>query len=189
MAILKVAQLGHPILRQMARELKPKEIQTDKIQRLIDDMIETMHEYDGVGLAAPQVHESIQLAIMEIVDNERYPEAEDVPITVFINPKITFLTSETMEVWEGCLSVEGLRGAVSGPRHIRLQALDRHGKTIDREYQGFPAVAIQHETDHLFGKVFLDRMSDMTKLAFLPEFRKYVLPAMEDDGEDVVIDE
>src|SRR5665213_17911 len=175
MAILKVAQLGHPILRKLAKKVPAKEIKTERIQMLIDDMIETMREYEGVGLAAPQVHESLQIAIMEIGDNPRYPDEESVPTTVFINPVITFLTEEKMEVWEGCLSVTGLRGAVSRPSRIRLQALDRDGQEIDREYEGFPAVAIQHETDHLFGKVFLDRMTDMTKLAFVDEYRKYHL--------------
>jgi peptide deformylase len=183
MAILKVAQLGHPILRQVANEVPEKEIKTPRIQRLIDDMIETMREYDGVGLAAPQVHESLQIAVMEINDNPRYPGEGAVPTTVFINPKITFLTEEKIEIWEGCLSVKGLRGAVQRPSKIRLQALDRNGKKIDQEYEGFPAVAIQHETDHLFGKVFLDRMTDMTKLSFVDEFRKYHLSDGEPDVE------
>ncbi len=185
MAILKVAQLGHPILRLILRliaeKLAVKDIKNPQIQILIDDMVETMREYDGVGLAAPQVHESLQIAVMEINDNPRYPGEGSVPVTVFINPVITPLTDKTMEVWEGCLSVVGLRGAVSRPSKIRLQALDRNGKAIDREYEGFPAVAIQHETDHLFGKVFLDRMTDMTKLAFLGEYRKYHLASSKPD--------
>ncbi len=175
MSILKVAQLGHPILRQVAKEVSPKDIATPRIQKLIDDMIETMREYDGVGLAAPQVHESLQIAVMEINGNPRYPDEAAVPTTVFINPKITFLTEKTMGVWEGCLSVRGLRGLVYRPDKIRLQALDRKGNKIDQEYEGFPAVAIQHETDHLFGKIFLDRVEDTTKLAFLDEFRRYHL--------------
>jgi peptide deformylase len=176
MAIRKVAQLGHPVLRKIAKEVPVKDIGSPRIQQLIDDLIDTMREYDGVGLAAPQVHESLQIAVMEIVgENPRYPDNDEVPVTVFINPKITPLTDETMEVWEGCLSVHGLRGLVARPNKIRLEALDRHGKKIDREYVGFPAVAVQHETDHLFGKVFLDRMTDMTKLAFLDEYRKYHL--------------
>lgn len=185
MAILKVAQLGHPILRQVGRELTAKEIKLPVVQKLIDDMVDTMREYEGVGLAAPQVHESLQIAVMEIPgDNARYPDQEEVvPVTVFINPKITFLTEETLEFWEGCLSVKGIRGAVKRPRHIRLQALDRDGNKIDREYEGFPAIAIQHETDHLFGKVFLDRITDMTKIAFLDEYRKYHLEPDEEDLE------
>lgn len=167
--------MGHPILRKMARELSESEITSSEIQTLIDDMIDTMHEYDGVGLAAPQVHQSLQIAVMEIQNNPRYPSKDDVPITVFINPKITILTKETMEVWEGCLSVAGLRGAVRRPNHIRLQAFGRQGEKIDREYEGFPAVCIQHETDHLFGKLFIDKVADPSKLAFLDEYRRYHL--------------
>lgn len=176
MAILKVAQMGHPILREVAKKVTEKEIKTPRIQQLIDDMIETMREYDGVGLAAPQVHESLQIAVMEIAgENPRYPDEEEVPTTIFINPVITPLTEETMGIWEGCLSVKGLRGLVFRPNHIRLEALDRHGKKVTKEYKGFPAVAVQHETDHLFGKLFIDRIEDFSKLAFMDEFRKYHL--------------
>jgi peptide deformylase len=175
MSILKVAQLGHPILRQLAQKVDAKDLATPETQTLIENMIETMREYDGVGLAAPQVHVSQQIAVMEIGDNPRYPDQEREPVTVFVNPVITPLTTDTIEVWEGCLSVAGLRGAVSRPSKIRLQALDRFGKSVDREYEGFSAVAIQHETDHLFGKVFLDRMTDMTRLSFIDEYRRYHL--------------
>jgi len=171
--ILKVAQLGHPILREISKPVPEKKITSPDLQGFIDDLIETMREYDGVGLAAPQVHVGLQIAVMEINDNSRYPDEENVPVTVFINPVITPLTEETMSVWEGCLSVRGLRGLVSRPKKIRLQALDRHGKKIDKTFEGFPAIAVQHEVDHLFGKVFLDRMTDRTKLAFLEEFRRY----------------
>ena len=168
--------MGHPILRKVAKKLTEKEIHTPFIQQLIDDMIDTMREYDGVGLAAPQVHESRQIAVLEITeDNPRYPEEELVPTTIFINPVVTPLTKKTMGVWEGCLSVKGLRGLVHRPEHIKLEALDRHGKKIVQEYKGFAAVAIQHETDHLFGKIFVDQMADMTKLAFIDEFKKYHL--------------
>ncbi len=158
MSILKIAQMGHPILRETAAEVAVQDIKSSGVQKLIDDMIETMREYHGVGLAAPQVHESLQIAVMEIDENPRYPGEEFIPTTVFINPKITFLTEKTMEVWEGCLSVPGLRGAVSRPIKIRLEALGRHGEKLDQIYEGFLAVAIQHETDHLFGKLYVDRM-------------------------------
>jgi peptide deformylase len=176
MSILKVAQLGHPILRKVAKTLTEKEINTPFIQQLIEDMIDTMREYDGVGLAAPQVHESRQIAVMEITEaNPRYPDEEEIPITIFINPIVTPLTKKTMGVWEGCLSVKGLRGLVHRPEHIKLEALDRHGKKIVQEYRGFPAVAVQHETDHLFGKLFVDNITDMTKLAFIDEFKRFHL--------------
>ncbi len=180
MAIRKVAQLGHPVLRLVAKKVPENKIKSPEIQQLIDDLIETMHEYSGVGLAAPQVHESLQIAVMEVNDNPRYPDEQEIPITVFINPLITPLTKQKLEFWEGCLSVQGLRGAVSRPKKIRLQALDRNGKKIDKEYEGFAAIAIQHEVDHLFGKVFIDRIEDTTKLAFLDEFRKYHLETAEE---------
>ncbi len=168
--------MGHPILRVVAKKLSEKEIHSELTQNLIDDMIETMREYDGVGLAAPQVHQSLQIAVMEITsDNPRYPDEESVPTTVIINPIITPLTEETLGIWEGCLSVRGLRGLVYRPKHIRLEALDRKGKKWTKEYKGFPAVAVQHETDHLFGKLFLDRITDFSKLAFMEEFKKYHL--------------
>jgi peptide deformylase len=174
MAIRKVAQMGHPILRKVAKKLKPADIKTEKVQTLINDMIDTMREYDGVGLAAPQVHESLQIAVMEI--------GEEVPVTVFINPVITPLTDEVLEVWEGCLSVSNMRGAVQRPSKIRLQALDRKGKAFDKVYEGFTAIAVQHETDHLFGTLYIDKLVSTKKLAFTTEYQRYHL-----DGEDVEV--
>lgn len=185
MAILKVAQMGHPILRKIAEKVSPKDISNPGIQMLIDDMIDTMHEYEGVGLAAPQVHVSLQIAVIEIAPNPRYPQQtteEAGPITVFINPVITALTEEKMEVWEGCLSVRGMRGAVQRPSKIRLQALGRKGEKIDKVYEGFSAIAIQHETDHLFGTLYIDKLVSTKKLAFNQEYQRYHL-----QGEDVEV--
>ena len=188
MAILKVAQMGHPILRELAQKLSPKDIKLPEVQKLISDMIETMREYDGVGLAAPQVHEGLQIAVMEINDNPRYPGEAAVPVTVFINPVITALSEELMEVWEGCLSVPGLRGAVQRPKKIRLQALDGEGQQVDKIYEGFSAIAIQHETDHLFGTLYVDRLVSTKQLAFMNEYQRYHLtPHAEDDAEDVEV--
>jgi peptide deformylase len=175
MAILKVARLGHPILRELTAPLSPQQLQSSEIQKFIDDMIQTMKEYDGVGLAADQVHESKQIAVLEVVDNPRYPEKPKVPLTVLVNPKITPLTEETEDDWEGCLSVPDLRGKVPRYKSIRVQALDREGKELDFVAQGFHARVIQHEWDHLNGKVYLDRMRDFSTLAFLTEFARYWL--------------
>jgi peptide deformylase len=183
MAILKVAQMGHPILRQVSKKVEIKEITHPSTRKLIADMIETMREYNGVGLAAPQVHESLQIAVMEINDNPRYPDEETVPVTVFINPVITPLTEELMEVWEGCLSVPGMRGAVKRPSKIRLQALNERGEQIDKIYEGFSAIAVQHETDHLFGVLYVDRLVDSKQFAFTPEYLKYHLTVNEVDDE------
>lgn len=171
--ILKVARLGHPVLRQIAEPVSPDQITTPGVQQLIDDMIDTLYEYDGAGLAAPQVHVSYQIVVMEVGKNPRYPEAPSIPLTVYINPEITPLTEDTDEDWEGCLSVPGLRGQVPRYTKIRLRAYDRQGERIDFVTEGFHARVIQHECDHLQGKVYLDRMRDMSSLTFIEEFVKY----------------
>ncbi len=173
--ILKVARLGHPVLRQIAAPLPPDRITTAAVQQFIDDMIATMHEYDGAGLAAPQVHVSQQIVVMKVAKNPRYPEAPDIPLTVYINPEITPLTEVMDEDWEGCLSVPGMRGRVPRYTHIRLRAYDRHGKRVDFVAEDFHARVIQHECDHLQGKVYIDRMRDTSSLMFLEEFMKYGL--------------
>jgi peptide deformylase len=176
MAILKVARLGHPVLRKITAPLSVSEIQSAPIQKFIDDMIETMKEYNGVGLAADQVHESKQIAVLEVADNPRYPEKPPVPLTVLINPQITPLSEETEEDWEGCLSIPDLRGKVPRYKRIRVQALDRNGSEMSFAACDFHARVIQHEWDHLNGKVYLDRMRDLSSLAFLAEFARYCLP-------------
>lgn len=173
--ILKVARLGHPVLRKIAAPVPVERITTPEVQRFIDDLIETMYEYDGAGLAAPQVHVSQQIVAMEVNRNPRYPEAPPIPLTVYINPVITPLTEDMDEDWEGCLSVPGLRGRVPRYINIRFQAYDRQGKCVDFEAVGFHARVIQHECDHLQGKVYLDRMRDMRSLTFVEEFAKYGL--------------
>jgi peptide deformylase len=176
MAILKVARLGHPVLRNIASPLSIAEIRSAPMQRLIDDMIETMKEYSGVGLAADQVHESRQIAVLEVSDNPRYPDKPRVPLTVLINPRITQLSEETEEDWEGCLSIPDLRGRVPRFKSIRVQACDREAQELDFVAHGFHARVIQHEWDHLNGKVYLDRMRDLSSLAFLAEFARFWLP-------------
>ncbi len=173
MAILKVAHLGNPILRQVAEPVPPEAIGAPEIQRFIDDLIETMVEYDGAGLAAPQVHVSKQIVAFQVEDNPRYPEAEGIPLTVLINPKITPLSKHSDEDWEGCLSVPDLRGKVPRYTLIRIEAYDRAGKKLNYTAKDFHARVVQHECDHLIGKVFLDRMRSMESLSFLREFARY----------------
>jgi len=175
MSILKVTRLGHPVLRKVAEPLPAPELQSPAWQKFIDDMVETMKEYDGVGLAADQVHTSKQIAVLEVADNPRYPEKPKVPLTVLVNPKITPLTEETEDDWEGCLSIPDLRGKVPRYKNIRVQALDRDGKELDFIANDFHARVIQHEWDHLNGKVYLDRMRDLSTLTFLTEFARYWL--------------
>lgn len=182
MAILKVARMGHPVLRQKARDLTAAEIRSPEIQRLIEDMVETMHEYSGIGLAAPQVHMPLQLAVIEFEeDNDRYPEMGEQPLGVYINPKITVLDDQEQSYWEGCLSVPELRGLVHRPRKIRVDYLDRDAKPKKIEAEGFLATVFQHELDHLAGKLFVDRMKDMTKLAFIQEYQRFHAPTEDDE--------
>jgi peptide deformylase len=173
MSILKVARLGHPVLRKIAAPVSRREIQLPSFQKFIDNMIETMKEYDGVGLAADQVHESKQIAVLEVADNRRYPDKPNVPLTILINPTIAPLTEEMEEDWEGCLSIPEMRGRVPRYKSIRVQAIDRHGKELEFIALDFHARVIQHEWDHLNGKVYLDRMSDLSTLTFLTEFARY----------------
>jgi peptide deformylase len=181
MSILKVARLGHPVLRRVTAPLSQVDLQSAAVQQLIDDMVETMKEYDGVGLAADQVHESKQLAVLEVADNPRYPSKPNVPLTVLVNPSVTPLSDETEDDWEGCLSIPELRGKVPRYRRIRVAGWDRHGRELDFIAEDFHARVIQHEFDHLHGKVYLDRMRDLSTLTFLQEFSRYGLRPDEQD--------
>ena len=181
MAILKVARLGHPVLRKVAEPIPIKEIRAPEIQRLIDDMVETMREYNGAGLAANQVHVLKQVCVIEVNGNPRYPEAPNVPLTVLINPVVTPLAAEMEEGWEGCLSVPDMRGMVSRYTAVRLEAYDRTGKKLDVIAKEFFARVIQHETDHLNGIVYVDRMRDLSTLTHLAEWNKYWLGNVEQD--------
>ncbi|MEO6213106.1 MAG: peptide deformylase [Vicinamibacterales bacterium] len=177
MSILKVARMGHPVLRARARPLEAAEIRSSRIQQLIDDMFDTMKEYQGVGLAAPQVHESVRLFVAGISrgtdEDDDDEDGEDVPLMELINPEITAVGRETVEDWEGCLSIPDIRGRVSRAEKIVVRAYNRTGKRIEVRATGFTARVIQHETDHLDGVLFLDRMKEFGSLTFLDEFGKY----------------
>jgi peptide deformylase len=173
MGILKVAKLGNPVLRKKSDPVDRREIAQQDFQHLIDDMIETMREYDGVGLAAPQVHVSKQIAVIEAKGSARYPESPDIPLLVVINPSVVSMSKEKREGWEGCLSVDNLRGRVPRSTRMEVKALDRHGKEIHLDASGFLAVVLQHEIDHLMGYVYLDRMSDLSTLTHMREFYRH----------------
>ncbi len=181
MAILKVARMGHPVLRARARPIEPAEIGSPRIQQLIDDMLETMQEYQGVGLAAPQVHESVRVFVAGFApddDPDDDPNNDDessrgVPLMALINPEITPIGSDLVEDWEGCLSIPDIRGRVPRSRQISVRAYDRRGKRIELTAGGFTARVIQHETDHLDGVLFFDRMTSFETLTFLDEFGRY----------------
>lgn len=181
MAILKVARLGHPILRQVAEAIPVSAIRSPEIQRLIDDMVETLREHDGAGLAAPQVHVSKRLCVIEVQQNPRYPDAPEIPLAIYINPVWTSLTEEIEEDWEGCLSVPDMRGKVPRYTAVRLEAYGRDAKKVNLVAKEFQARVIQHETDHLEGKVYLDRMRDFSTLTHLAEWSRYWLPIREQE--------
>ena len=167
MAIREILRMGNPILLKEAE--KVKKFDTPEIHELIKDMIETMKDAQGAGLAAPQVGESIQLVIFGVDKNERYPDAEEVPFTVLINPVITPLTQEKEDDWEGCLSVPGMRGVVPRYKTINYKGFDQYGNEINRDAEGFHARVVQHECDHLFGILYPSRIENMKLFGFHDE--------------------
>ena len=169
MSILKVARMGHPVLRRKARPLGPDEIRSPAFQQLIDDLFETMAECQGIGLAAPQVHEGVRLFVAGYDEGE----VQGVPRMALINPEITVVDETVTEDWEGCLSIPDIRGRVPRPREIRVRALDRVGKRIEVQARGYTARVIQHETDHLDGILFFDRMTSFETLTYLDEFGRF----------------
>ncbi len=171
--ILKVARLGHPVLRKKARAVTPAVIRQPGFRAFLSDLIQTMQEYDGVGIAAPQVHVSSQVAVIKVDRNSRYPKAPKIPLTVLINPRVKPAGKAEEKGWEGCLSVEGLRGRVPRWRSVEVEAYDAQGKRMRFTASGFFARVIQHEWDHLQGRVFLDRMRDLSTLTHLTEYTRY----------------
>src|SRR5688572_18828106 len=169
MSILKVARMGHPVLRQRAQPLDRTTLRNPLVQKLIDDMIETMHEYHGVGLAAPQIHEGVRLFVA-MLDDDPGPDSQAVAL---INPEISPNGSNREEGWEGCLSIPDIRGMVPRYTDITVKALDRDGKNIELRLKNFPARVAQHETDHLDGVLFFDRMASMQSLTYLEEFSRF----------------
>jgi len=176
MAILDIIRLGHPVLREIAKPLREEEIGSPEIEQLIEDMIETLHNSGGIGLAAPQVNCSLQLAIVEITDSEgRYGELPLQALEIYINPVISVVSPEEEGFWEGCLSIPGLRGFVQRPQHIRIDYLNRLGEAQTITLQGFLATVFQHEFDHLHGVLYIDRIKDMQLLSFEEEFARFHL--------------
>jgi peptide deformylase len=178
MAIRKVARLGHPVLRQVARDLSRVEILSEETRRLVADMVETMREYGGVGLAAPQVHESVRLAVIEVEAlGERYKVDAAQPLIVFFNAKVSVLDPAAHGFWEGCLSVPGMRGYVERPRKIRVDYLDEKAQPQTIIAEDFVATVFQHELDHLDGVLYVDKLADNTRYAFIEEYQRYHLTA------------
>lgn len=174
MSILKVARMGHPVLRAKAKALSAADIKHAVVQQLIDDMLDTMIEYHGVGLAAPQIHESLRIfvGLLDSPKAEGREDAEPEPIAL-INPDITAIGDEVVEDWEGCLSIPDIRGRVPRSREIRLRAYNREGARVDMTLRDFPARVALHEADHLDGILFFDRMTSFGSLTFLDEYSRY----------------
>jgi peptide deformylase len=172
MAIRKIAQIGHPVLRQVAREVSREELASPAMQQFIDDLVETMHDADGAGLAAVQVYEPVRIAAIEVRNNPRYPYKPNIPLTILVNPILTPVDGELFENYEGCLSVPNLRGVVKRHVHVRVQAWDRQGNSIDEVVHGLKAGTYQHEVDHLDGKIFVDR-ADPSTFTTWTEFERH----------------
>jgi len=180
MAIRKVARMGHPVLRKKARELSRQEILSDETKMLVRDMVETMNEYGGIGIAAPQIHESVAVAIIDYQEEG----SSDQPLTVVINPKITVLDNREQGNWEGCLSIPEIRGLVYRPTKVQIDYLDLKAQPQTIVADGFLATVFQHELDHLFGTLFVDRVRfepGKSPIAFTEEYSRYHAPDEDDE--------
>jgi peptide deformylase len=171
--IRKIATVGHPILRERTRELSLDELASPQMQTLIDDMIDTMRDANGAGIAANQIHEAVRITVIEVNKNPRYPYKPQIPLTVVVNPVIEFLDDEVVEINEGCLSVPNLRGNVFRNVNIRVTYLDRYGVEHEEIKRGLTAGTFQHECDHLDGLLFLDRVADTTTLTTWEQFERF----------------
>ena len=167
MAVREVLRMGHPVLRERAKPVEA--LGTPELLALVADMKDTMAAKNGAGLAAPQIGVGLRVVIFGVDHNPRYPDAEEVPFTVLVNPKIVHLTREVEEGWEGCLSVPGMRGLVPRCTKLRYSGFDERGAPIEREAEGFHARVVQHECDHLDGILYPQRMTDLSKFGFNEE--------------------
>ena len=173
MTVRKVLTVGHPILRERAVDVDPAEIRGVEVQRLVDDLIDTMHDANGAGIAANQIGELVRIATIEVNQNPRYPYKPAIPLTVVINPVVEFLDDELVEINEGCLSVPNMRGNVFRHVNIRVSYLDRHAVPHSEVKRGLTAGTFQHELDHLDGLLFLDRVTDTRTLTTWEQFEQW----------------
>ncbi len=178
MTVRKILKMGDERLLRVAQPVR--EFGTPELQALVADMFETMAAVNGAGLAAPQIGVDLQLVIFGFERNARYPDAPPVPMTVLLNPVITPMTEAIEEDWEGCLSVPGLRGIVPRIARIRYSGFDENGRTVEREAEGFHARVVQHECDHLIGRLFPTRMTDLRRLGYT----SVLFPGLEPSGDD-----
>jgi peptide deformylase len=173
MALRKIATIGHPVLRLSAREVTREELGSAPLQRLIDEMVDTMRDAAGAGIAANQVYEPVRVCVIEVANNPRYPYKPNWPLTILVNPVVEATTAETFMNFEGCLSVPNLRGQVPRFTGVRVRAWDRRGKELDFEVKGLTAGTFQHELDHLDGRLFVDRVTDTRTLCTWADFERF----------------
>jgi peptide deformylase len=173
MSLLKIATIGHPVLRERARAVSREELASSDTQRFIDDLVETMRDARGAGLAANQVHRPVQICAIEVKDNPRYPYKPNIPLTILVNPVLEPIGDELFGNYEGCLSVPDLRGEVFRHVEVRVRAWDRAGTELDFVVKGLSAGTYQHEVDHLLGKLFVDGVRDTTTLCTWKEFERH----------------
>ncbi|MEP7121415.1 MAG: peptide deformylase [Byssovorax sp.] len=173
MTLLKIAQIGHPVLRQRAREVSREELATPATQHFIDDLVETMRDASGAGLAAIQIYNPVRIVAVEVNDNPRYPYKPNIPLTILVNPVLEMLGEERFENYEGCLSVPNLRGVVKRWAEVRVTGMSRDGSPFDQVMRGLSAGTFQHECDHLDGVLFVDRVDDPRTLTTWGEFDRY----------------
>jgi peptide deformylase len=171
--VLSIVEIGHPILRERAREVDRSELETAETQAFVDDLIETMRSAKGAGLAAPQVERSIRICVIEVQRNPRYPYFPEIPLQVLVNPVVTPRDESTIESYEGCLSVPRLRGLVRRSAHVAIRASDRYGAALSFEARGLAAAVFQHEIDHLDGTLFVDRVLDPRSLTTTESFDRF----------------
>lgn len=174
--IKPICRLGNPVLREICNKLTKQEVLSDEFAQLKQDMFDSMKHYGGIGIAAPQIGVALQVALIELGPINRYGSELHLPATYFINPEIEVLSDSQEGNWEGCLSVPGMRGYVERPNHIRVTYFDEKYEKQNMEVKGFLAVVIQHELDHLFGKLYIDHIKDMSLLSFQEEFETFILP-------------
>ena len=186
MAVREILKIGNPLLRMPARRLKTSELRRPETQALFDDLIQTMVDANGAGLAAPQIGWPVQVAAVWVQDNPRYPYKPNIPLTVFVNPEIHFRTSRTASINEGCLSVPGWRGEVERCMEISVHALNRHGESLRLDVAGLTAATYQHEFDHLHGRLFVDRVTDATTFMTWDNFERFHRKRFEVRAESIV---
>jgi peptide deformylase len=186
MAIRKIATIGHPVLRQVARPLTKDELLAPATQTFIDDLIETMHDAAGAGIAANQVYEPIRICVIEVKDNPRYPYKPNYPLTVLVNPVVTLTTDERFDNFEGCLSVPNLRGLVPRAPLVSVTAWNRKGEDVSFQVKGLTAGTFQHEVDHLDGKLFVDRVQDPTTFTTWADFDRFHKAAFVEKAKAIV---